>query len=114
MPHLVIEYSADIEEEVALPALISAGHKAMVDSGLFNSNAIKSRAIPVQHYIAGEHDASFIHAEVRILDGRTSDQKRALSEQVFNALCRQAETVPAVSVEVRDMERDCYSKRTAF
>ena len=48
----------------------------------FNAGAIKTRAVPFREFVLGKsHEGSsnlFIHAEVRILEGRTGEQKEAL------------------------------------
>ncbi|MCA0899108.1 5-carboxymethyl-2-hydroxymuconate Delta-isomerase [Microbulbifer agarilyticus] len=118
MPHLVIEYSQKLEDSISIPALVSNGQQAMNDTGLFNAGAIKTRAIPFREFVLGKsHEGSsnlFIHAEVRILEGRTSEQKEALSAAIFNYLCEAAPEVPEISVEVRDMQKASYSKRVPF
>ena len=118
MPHLVIEYSQKLEDSISIPALVSNGQQAMSETGLFNASAIKTRALPCRDFVLGKsHEGSsnlFIHAEVRILEGRTAEQKEALSAAIFNYLCEAAPEVPEISVEVRDMEKASYSKRLPF
>lgn len=118
MPHLVIEYAHKLEQNISIPALISAAHQAIDETALFARHTIKTRAVAYRHYIAGGAQEgasdSFIHAEVRILSGRDDKQREALSCAVFNCLCRFAREVAAVTVEVREMDRNCYSKRLPF
>ncbi|SDJ61408.1 5-carboxymethyl-2-hydroxymuconate Delta-isomerase [Microbulbifer yueqingensis] len=114
MPHLVIEYAEKLEDSISIPALVSTAQEAMHRSGLFAPHTIKTRALPYRHFIAGEKGGSFIHAEVRLLDGRDEREREALSSAVFNALCQFADGVPAVTVEVREMDPACYSKRLPF
>ncbi|MCK7595793.1 5-carboxymethyl-2-hydroxymuconate Delta-isomerase [Microbulbifer sp. CAU 1566] len=118
MPHLVIEYSQKLEDSISIAALVSNGQQAMSETGLFNASAIKTRALPYRDFVLGKsHEGSsnlFIHAEVRILEGRTTEQKEALSAAIFNYLCESAPEVPEISVEVRDMHKASYSKRVPF
>lgn len=118
MPHLVIEYSQKLEDSISIAALVSDGQQAMSETGLFNASAIKTRALPYRDFVLGKsHEGSsnlFIHAEVRILEGRTNEQKEALSTAIFNYLCAAAPEVPEISVEVCDMEKASYSKRVPF
>jgi 5-carboxymethyl-2-hydroxymuconate isomerase len=118
MPHLVIEYAEKLEEQISIPALISAAQQAMSQTGLFAPHSIKTRALPYRQFIAGGSlqgsSSSFIHAEVRLLQGRSDTEREALSCAVFNCLCQFAEGVPAVTVEVREMDSGCYSKRLPF
>lgn len=114
MPHLVIEYSHKLEEKISVSALVSTTQEAMSRTGLFAPHTIKTRALPYRHFIAGENSGCFIHAEVRLLEGRSERERETLSSAVFNCLCQFAEGVPAVTVEVREMDSGCYSKRLPF
>lgn len=117
MPHLVIEYAQQLEDTVSIATLVKNGQQAMNGSGLFNASAIKTRAVPYRDYALGNDESGnkmFIHAEVRILEGRTIEQKEALSAAIFNSLCESAPDVPEISVEVRDMQKASYSKRVPF
>jgi len=114
MPHLVIEYARKLEEKVSIAALVSSAQEAMSRSGLFAPHTIKTRALPYEQFIAGEKGGSFIHAEIRLLEGRSEREREALSSAVFNCLCQFADGVPAVTVEVREMDSSCYSKRLPF
>ncbi|WNZ55269.1 5-carboxymethyl-2-hydroxymuconate Delta-isomerase [Microbulbifer sp. JMSA004] len=114
MPHLIIEYAKNLEEKISIAALVSSAQEAMHRSGLFASHNIKTRAKSYDQFIAGDNGNSFIHAEIRLLEGRSTREREALSSAVFNSLCQFAEGVPAVSVEVREMDASCYSKRVPF
>jgi len=118
MPHLVIEYAENLQEQISINALVSSAQEAMQRSGLFAPHTIKTRALPFRHFIAGGaiegSGGSFIHAEVRLFEGRSEREREALSSAVFNCLCQFADGVPAVTVEVREMDPSCYSKRLPF
>ncbi|GAA5444344.1 hypothetical protein Misp06_02530 [Microbulbifer sp. NBRC 101763] len=114
MPHLIIEYAKNLEDRISVAALVSSAQEAMNRSGLFASHNIKTRAKAYEQFIAGDNGSSFIHAEIRLLEGRSSREREALSSAVFNCLCQFADGVPAVSVEVREMDPSCYSKRVPF
>ncbi|WP_193161188.1 5-carboxymethyl-2-hydroxymuconate Delta-isomerase [Microbulbifer hainanensis] len=114
MPHIVIEYAENLEDRISIPALVSSAQDAMLRSGLFASHTIKTRALPYRHFIAGDKGGSFIHAEIRLFEGRSERDRESLSSAVFNCLCQFADGVPAVTVEVREMDENCYSKRLPF
>lgn len=118
MPHLVIEYAQNLEDRISIPALVSSAQESMSRSGLFAPHTIKTRALAFRDFIAGGSvegsGSSFIHAEVRLFEGRSERDREALSSAVFNCLCQFAEGVPAVTVEVREMDPGCYSKRLPF
>lgn len=118
MPHLVIEYASKLEDDISIAALVSSAQEAMGRSGLFSPHTIRTRALPYEQFIAGGSaegsGRSFIHAEIRLLEGRSEREREILSSTVFNCLCQFADGVPAVTVEVREMDPSCYSTRLPF
>ena len=75
MPHLIVEYSANLEHEVDIPHLVSAIHAAALDTGVFPIGGIRTRAVRREIYqVADGHpDNGFIHLQARIGKGRTPD-----------------------------------------
>ena len=71
MPHCIIEYSKELENEIDPKLMINAAHQGALASGLFEESHIKSRTILYQHYKTGTKDLRFIHITARILSGRT-------------------------------------------
>lgn len=54
MPHLTIEYSANLAQRTDLDALCLALHQAMQDSGLFELGAIRVRTLEAAHYAVAD------------------------------------------------------------
>ena len=111
MPHCIIEYSAEIADDVNLDALIEAVHEAALASGLFPEYDIKTRAIGYQHHRTGQTQDSFVHVSVHLLDGRDDAQKSMLSELVLQRIEPMLPWVVSVGVEICDMHRASYRKR---
>ena len=114
MPHCIIEYSQELENEIDPKLMINVAHQGALASGLFEESHIKSRTVSYQHYKTGTKDLRFIHITARILSGRTLEQKANLSQYIlaqFKALLeRKGLSAISVTVEVSDMEREAYSK----
>ena len=114
MPHCIIEYSQELENEIDPKLMINAAHQGALASGLFEENHIKSRTVSYQHYKTGAKDLRFIHITARILSGRTLEQKADLSQNIlvqFKVLLEEKGlSAISVTVEVSDMEREAYSK----
>ena len=93
--------------------IVPALHNVMIESGLFNTNDIKSRAYPAHHFAVGEKgtSGSFAHAWIYLLEGRTLEQKIALTKAIKNALKTHLTQIDQLSVDIRDMARDTYQKR---
>jgi len=78
MPHVVIEYCADLPDQPDFKQLFAELHPRLVETVSANLNDIKSRAIPVQHWVVGDGDPvhAFVHARLYLLRGRDADTKR--------------------------------------
>ena len=83
MPHLVIEHSLEGHGgyfEVA--ELMKALHHAAADTGVMLAADIKVRAAPYAHALVAGKPDGFCHVSVYLLEGRTPEQKVALSEAI--------------------------------
>ncbi|GEM80730.1 5-carboxymethyl-2-hydroxymuconate Delta-isomerase [Vibrio superstes] len=114
MPNLVMEYTDSLEDRLNTQGLLQDMHQALIESELFELNSIKSRALRCHSWLIGdsEDQHDFIHVTIELLSGRTTQQKQALSQSVFVLLTEQASWVGSVTVNVRDMDRDCFFKHT--
>ncbi|WP_417763115.1 5-carboxymethyl-2-hydroxymuconate Delta-isomerase [Shewanella sp.] len=102
MPHVIIEYSQAVAQQVAEAELVKCAHQATEASGLFNPMAIKTRARAYEFFRLGAPEADdFVHITIRLLPGRTEEQKRALSQGVYDAIAAMVEA--SLSVEVLDL-----------
>ena len=110
MPHMVISYAKPLEGKVDIKKLARAVWEAAEKSGLFTPDAIKSRALPVEHFVTGGTDQLFVHVEARMFGGRTEEQKKMLTKSLFDMVSGVVESDVAVSVEVIDMDKETYIK----
>ncbi len=110
MPHCIIEYAQDVERRVPVDRLLEAVHQGALASGLFREEDIKTRALSYRHYRVGRARTDFVHVTVRLLSGRTAEQRAALSQSVLNALQGLGLTMISLTVEVQEIERESYAK----
>lgn len=89
MPHLNIEYSANLEDALDVQALVERIHETALETGIFPLGGVRTRAEPRKYYrIAnGDPRAAYIHMMVRIGSGREVDTRRAAGDRLFAALC---------------------------
>jgi 5-carboxymethyl-2-hydroxymuconate isomerase len=68
VPHLIIEYSANLERAIDIPRLVAAVHAAALETGVFPIGGIRTRAERRDAYaVADSHpDNAFIHVQARI------------------------------------------------
>ncbi|MNG35778.1 hypothetical protein D3C84_1225940 [compost metagenome] len=64
-----------------------------------------------EHYSVGGTREDFIHMIFYVLAGRTREQKKQLSTRIVRALVERLPSVGAISLDVRDIEREVFSNR---
>ncbi|WP_174874820.1 5-carboxymethyl-2-hydroxymuconate Delta-isomerase [Vogesella oryzae] len=117
MPHLTVEYSANLPQLPAAP-LLQQLNDVLLASGLFAGPDIKSRAVPLPVFLVSDEPEghAFVHVKLALLSGRPPEVKKLLSQQLLDALQRScpwpAELAVQLCVELMDIERDGYSKVT--
>ena len=119
MPHAIIEYSESITQNTAqntaqklTPAqLLSVVYESTLASELFNKTDIKVRAIPYASHQSGADHTDFIHVTLKILAGRTVEQRNHLSKRVLKELSTLPLTSVSLSVEVCNIETASYNKQ---
>jgi 5-carboxymethyl-2-hydroxymuconate isomerase len=89
MPHLNIEYSANLQDALDIQALVDRIHETALETGVFPLGGVRTRAEPRSYYrIAnGDPRAGYIHMMVRIGSGREFETRRAAGDKIFKALC---------------------------
>ncbi len=110
MPHLIIECSSKVYHEIVSQDLMIDVHHEVVASGLFDEANIKVRVRHYEDYLSAGKPGDFIHVIGFIMGGRTTEQKRKLAERILNKLKDFAKGVPAISVDIRDMDPETYQK----
>jgi len=117
VPHLVLEYSANVPDRTDLRRVLLDLHEALLASALFERKDLKSRAVRHEVFAVadGAEDRGFVALSIAILDGRSDEVKAALSEAALDVLSRAFPKLVAggrgaVSVEVRDLHRASYRR----
>lgn len=90
MPHLIVEYSANLERAVDIRALVDAVHAAALETGVFPIGGLRTRAARRDVFaVADTHaDNGFIHVQARIGAGRNPDVRQKAAEHLFDAVKR--------------------------
>jgi 5-carboxymethyl-2-hydroxymuconate isomerase len=88
MPHLIIEYSANLDTDLAMPALAVALHAAALETGVFPIGGCRTRLARRDTYVIGDGhpDNRFIHVQARIGSGRPPEVRQRAAEHVFARL----------------------------
>ena len=110
MPHIIIEYAEQLAADAEVAAILQAVHHAIVDSGLFKANQIKTRAYPFKQFTNAGGNDPYIHIQARIKSGRDADNKKRLGEAILAGLSSLNSNASVITVEIIDMDRDSYGK----
>lgn len=88
MPHLIVEYSANLEPDLDMAHVVSVLHEAALATGVFPIGGLRVRASRrVLYKIADGHpDNAFIHVQARIGAGRSPEVRAKAAEEIFARL----------------------------
>ena len=88
MPHLIVEYSANIEDQIGLDALLDKLHTCALGTGVFPLGGLRVRAHRADHFRIADKakENGFVHVTALIGHGRTLDVQQRAGEQLFAAL----------------------------
>ena len=118
MPHQTIEYSANLEPELKIDALVTTLHETAAGIDALPIGGLRTRAVAREHYrIADGHpDNTFINVFLRIAPGRPFDVRKAAGEKLFQALCDYLEeiyssTPLAISYEIQELDAELRWKK---
>lgn len=121
MPHLIVEYSANLEDRTDIAGLCDRLLAAVLSTGLFEVGAVRVRAFRAEHYaIADRLPAnSFVDLNLRIGVGRTIEERKSAGEAIFQAAQEVlapllAEPHFALSLEIREIDPELSWKRNAI
>ena len=121
MPHLAIEYSANLEGRTDIGALCERLLKTVLETGLFEVGAVRVRAFRAEHYGIADKlpENAFIDLNFRIGKGRTQEEKKRTGEAIFAAaidvLGPLFETPHfALSLEIREIDAELSWKKNAI
>ena len=111
MPHFVIDCSPSVLTRRHPDEILKEVHRIADDCGLFDVANIKVRIREYEHYLVAGERSDFIHVFANILEGRTTEQKAALSRAIVERLTEMFRDVPVISINMREFERATYINR---
>lgn len=121
MPHVTMEYSANLQTQVDFDGLCHAIHTTGIATGLFELGAVRVRAIKCDHYAVADllPQNSFIDTSIRIGLGRSQADKERLGEAInttMNEFLAEQMSQPyfALSIEVREINTPLSWKTNAM
>ncbi len=111
MPHVTVEYSSNLEDVVNVRELVDGLHQTMIDSGLFDIPAIRTRALPrhVYRIADGNPDNIFLQVIARIRPGRTVEDRKKLGNALLATAKAPLDALPAprpvaIGIEIHELD----------
>jgi 5-carboxymethyl-2-hydroxymuconate isomerase len=121
MPHITVEYSANLDAELNMTALCGDIKQTLLASGLFELGAVRVRAFKAEAYaITDDHPANaFADVSVRIGAGRSDVEKKRLGEALFAMLTERFGALLgqphfALSLEIREIDPELSWKKNSM
>ena len=118
MPHLIIEYSANLEKHAEIQELVDGLHRTAMGIDGLPVGGLRTRAQKREVYqIADRHpDNAFVHLVLRLGHGRPLEKRREFGDVLFAALCEQLDPVAttsplAISFEIQEIHPELTWKK---
>jgi 5-carboxymethyl-2-hydroxymuconate isomerase len=88
MPHLTIEYSANLDGSVDMQAFCEELRRAALATGIFETGAVRVRAVRCEHYAIADlkPENGFIDVSLRMGAGRELAVRKKASDAIFAAM----------------------------
>jgi 5-carboxymethyl-2-hydroxymuconate isomerase len=99
VPHLIVEYSANLETRIDLDSLLDRLHATAIETGMFPIGGIRIRAYRAEHYRIADcaPDNAFVHVTAIVGAGRPLDRREQVSQTLFDAICAELDSIAAAS-----------------
>lgn len=117
MPHIAIDYSANMEDRIDMAAFCNTLRLAAIDCGAFVTAGIRVRAFRADHasIADGNPDHGYIDISIRLRGGRDPALKQRATQQIFDTAHQTlrpalAKYSIALSLEMRDIDPDLAPK----
>lgn len=119
MPHIIAEYSANLEDRLDVQALVDDLHRAAVDSAIAEIVGIRTRAVAREHFRVadGRPENGFVHIVARLRIGRPEEKRKALGQALLAAADKRlANVYPThpigLTVEIHEIDHMTFRRNT--
>ena len=111
MPHVIVEYSANLEAHVSVRRLVDELHRAALATGVFPIGGLRTRAERRDIYAIADGDPEHVFVAVlaRIGQGRDAETRRRVAEELLQVLERETAELfsrsgVALSVDIQELD----------
>jgi 5-carboxymethyl-2-hydroxymuconate isomerase len=121
MPHIQIDYSANLEAQLDIAGLCRTLRDAAVATGILPLAGIRVRATAATHVVIADGDPrhAFLDISLRLRAGRDAAAKRAATDSIFRAAEAYCAGLMAaqpflLSFEMRDIDPELSPKASSI
>ncbi|HVV39962.1 MAG TPA: 5-carboxymethyl-2-hydroxymuconate Delta-isomerase [Nitrobacter sp.] len=116
MPHFTIEYSANLDRNVDMTAVVEVVRRAAVETGVFPLGGIRVRAIRCEHYAIANGDPTFgfLDMVLRLGEGRDLAARRKAGDHIFSVLSAYLDPVFAGGKFALSFDMQINDKETSW
>jgi 5-carboxymethyl-2-hydroxymuconate isomerase len=111
VPHFVVDCSQGILRIHDEESIITRLHRVVSSSGLFDESDIKIRIRPFEIHAVGGTREDFIHTFAWIMQGRSVEQRVALSKAIVSELAEMFPLLPRIAANIAEFEQATYFNR---
>lgn len=111
MPHITIEYSANLEDDLSIRDLVDAMHRAALTTGVFPIGGLRTRAERRDLFAVADEDPvnAFVAVVARVGAGRSDAVRLGVAEALMAVLKQRTADVFArrglgLTVEVQEID----------
>src|SRR5690242_1209205 len=99
MPHIICEYSTNLDGKIRIDALLEVLHGAMMRPGAAEIAGLRTRAAPREDFRVADNDPAnaFVNVTIRVGKGRPPETRRLIAETIFAAANKHLESVFATT-----------------
>ena len=119
MPHIIAEYSANLEDGLDVQALVDDLHQAAIDLAVAELAGIRSRAVRRDYFRVADGNPvnGFVHITARLRIGRSEEQRTRLGQLLLAAADKRlANVYPThplgLTVEIHEIDDMTFRRNT--
>jgi 5-carboxymethyl-2-hydroxymuconate isomerase len=121
LPHIVLEYSANLSAQLDFAALLESLRDSALATGVFPLGGIRIRAYQAGHYLIadGHPDNAFVHIMLRVGHGRDLQTRKRACEAIFATACEFLQPLYdrlplGVSLEMQEIDAVLTAKKNTL
>lgn len=119
MPHVIVEYSGNLDGALDVGKLLADLHQTVIDSKVAEVAAIRTRAERREAFRVADGSAenAFVHVTMRLRIGRSEDVRTKLADALLAATDRNLQRAyaahpTAITVEMEEIDNITARKNT--